>query len=104
VKRGEIWWVNFPAPTGRRPAVLISRNQAYAVRAAVSVVPLTRTVRNIASEVPLGPADGVPKTSVANADDVTTVPKARLEEYLTMLSPAKLASLERAIKFSLDLT
>ena len=104
MKRGEIWWVNFPAPTGRRPAVLISRNQAYAVRAAVTVVPLTRTVRNIASEVPLGPADGVPKTSVANADDVTTVPKARLEEYVTTLSPAKLTSLDRAIKFSLDLT
>ena len=104
MKRGEIWWVNFPLPAGRRPAVLVSRNQAYRVRAAVTVVPLTRTVRNIASEVPLGPVDGVPRTSVANADDVTTVPKTRLEEYLTTLAPAKLTSLERAIKFSLDLT
>ena len=104
MKRGEVWWVNFPAPAGRRPAVLVSRNQAYRVRAAVTVVPLTRTIRSIASEVPVGPPDGVPKTSVANADDVTTVPKARLEEYLTTLSPAKLAGLDRAIKFSLDLT
>ena len=103
MKRGEIWWVNFPAPTGRRPAVLVSRNQAYRVRAAVSVVPLTRTVRNIAPEVPLGPSDGVPKTSVANADNITTVPKVRLEEYLATLSSAKLTDLERAIKFSLDL-
>jgi mRNA-degrading endonuclease toxin of MazEF toxin-antitoxin module len=45
------------------------------VRAAVTVVPLTRTARQIASEVPMGPADGVPKISVANADDIMTVPK-----------------------------
>ena len=104
MKRGEVWWVDFPAPTGRRPAVLLSRNQAYRVRAAVTVVPLTRTIRGIASELSLGPSDGVPKASVANADNVTTVAKSRLQEYLTTLSTANLALLERAIKFALDLT
>jgi len=104
VKRGEIWWVEFPAPIGRRPAVLVSRNQAYRVRAAVTVVPLTRTIRSIASEVSLGPADGVPKASVANADNIATVPKARVVEYLATLAPEKIAGLERAITFSLDLS
>lgn len=104
MKRGEVWWVNFPAPAGRRPAVLVSRNQAYRIRTAVTVVPLTRTVRNIPTEVPLGPADGVPKSSAANADNVTTISKARLQEYLATLSVAKLAALERAIKFALELT
>lgn len=104
MKRGEVWWVDFPLPIGRRPAVLISRNQAYRVRTAVSVLPLTRTTRNIASEVPLGAADGVPRTSVANADNITTVPKIDVKEYLATLSPAKIADLERAIKFSLDLS
>lgn len=103
MKRGEVWWVDFPAPVGRRPAVLVSRNQAYRIRAAVTVVPLTRTIRRIASEVPVGPADGVPKTSVANADDVTTVPKARLVEYVTTLPSEKLSAIDGAIKFSLDL-
>jgi mRNA interferase MazF len=98
-----VWWVDFPAPIGRRPAVLVSRNQAYRVRSAATVVPLTRMVRNIACEVPLGPADGVPKTSAANADNITTISKARLREYLATLSSAKFAALERAIKFSLDL-
>ena len=104
MKRGEIWWVEFPAPVGRRPAVLVSRNQAYRVRGAVTVVPLTRTIRNIASEVALGPADGVPKASVANADNIATVPKARVMEYLTTLVTEKIAGLERAIRFSLDLS
>jgi mRNA interferase MazF len=103
MKRGEVWWVTFPSPVGRRPAVLVSRNQAYRVRTAVTVVPLTRVIRRIASEVPLGPADGVPRSSVANADNLTTVPKAYLQQYLTALSTAKLGALERAITFSLDL-
>ncbi len=104
MKRGEVWWVRFPSPVGRRPAVLISRDQAYRVRAAVTVIPLTRTVRGIPVEVPLGPADGVPRPSVANADTITTVPKDALKEYLATLAPAKLEALESAIRFALDLS
>jgi len=103
LKRGEVWWVRFPPPAGRRPAVLISRNQAYRVRAALAVVPLTRTARHIPVEVPLEPADGVPRPSVANADNITTVPKVWIEEYLTTLSARKLQALEGAIKFALQL-
>lgn len=104
MKRGEIWWVRFRPPVGRRPAVLVSRNQAYQVRSAVTVVPLTRTARAIQAEVPLGPADGVPRPSVANADAIATIPKRWVEQYLTTLSSAKMESLERAIRFTLDLS
>ncbi len=103
MKRGEVWWVEFPDPVGRRPAVLVSRNEAYRIRSAVTVVPLTRTIRDIPTEVLLGPAEGVPKQSVANADNVTTVAKARLQQHLAALPAGKLSALDRAIKFALDL-
>lgn len=103
MRRGDVWWVRFPAPMGRRPAVLVSRNQAYRVRGAVTVVPLTRTVRRIPVEVPLGPADGIPQESVANADAITTVSKTRVEDYLTTLPPLKLEAIDRAIKFAVEL-
>jgi mRNA interferase MazF len=103
VKRGEVWWVNFPEPAGRRPAVLVSRNEAYRIRTAITVVPLTQPVRDIPTEVPLGPAEGVPKKGVANADNVTTVAKARLLQHVATLSTGKVAELDRAIKFALDL-
>ncbi|MGH7873003.1 MAG: hypothetical protein ACREQO_12385 [Candidatus Binatia bacterium] len=35
-----------PPPAGRRPAVLLSRDAAYRVRAAMTVAPVTRTIRN----------------------------------------------------------
>ena len=104
MKRGEVWWVRFPSPIGRRPAVLVSRDQAYRVRTAITVVPLTQTMRGIPVELRLGPADGVPRPSVANADTVTTVPKDTLEEYVTTLAPAKLEALGTAIRFALDLS
>ena len=31
MRRGEVWWADLPAPAGRRPVVLLSRNEAYAV-------------------------------------------------------------------------
>src|SRR3972149_9316457 len=43
VKRGEVWWVAFPEPLGRRPAVLVSRDEADRGRGAGTPGPLPPT-------------------------------------------------------------
>lgn len=103
MRRGEVWWVDFAPPIGRRPAVLVSRNQAYRVRTSFTVVPLTRKARGIPVEVGLGPADGILVKSVANADSIMTIHRNRFVGYLTTLSPERMAALSQAIKFALDL-
>jgi mRNA interferase MazF len=103
MKRGEVWWANLPKPVGRRPVVLLSRNAAYAVRASVTVAPVTRTVYEIPVEVRLGPEDGMPANCVINLDNILTIPKQNLDRSLTTLTPEKLALVERAIKFALEL-
>ena len=103
MKRGEVWWVDFEAPIGRRPAVLISRNQAYRIRSSFTVVPLTRKARGIPVEVSLGPADGIPRKSVANTDSIMTVHKDRFLAFVTALSPERIEALNQAISFALDL-
>src|SRR5437773_2670932 len=102
--RGEVWWANLPRPTGRRPVLLLSRNPAYAVRTSVTVAPVTRTIRNIPVEVPLSRADGLPAACVVNVDDLTTIPKSLLTERITALSPEKMAAVDGAIRFALDLS
>ena len=77
MRRGEVWWAELPAPVGRRPVLLLSRDRAYAVRNAVTVAFLTTTVRNIPVEVPLTRADGVPKDCVVNLDLINTIPRPR---------------------------
>ena len=62
----EIWWANLPAPAGRRPVLLLSRDDAYEYLNKFLVAEVTTTVRNIAMEVSLGPAEGLQKRCVAN--------------------------------------
>lgn len=103
MRRGEVWWAELPAPVGRRPVLLLSRDRAYAVRNAVTVAFLTTTVRNIPVEVPLTPADGVPKDCVVNLDLINTIPIGTLRTAICTLPPAKVAEVEAAIHFALDL-
>jgi mRNA interferase MazF len=103
VRRGEIWWADLPAPYGRRPAILLSRDQAIAVRGSVTLVLVTRRIRGIPVEVALGPEDGLPRPCVANADNITTVVMTRLLRRVGRLSPEKLRAVEDAVRFALAL-
>jgi len=94
-----------PPPAGRRPAVLLSRDAAYRVRAAITVVPITRTIRNIPVEVMLARSDGMPARCVVNLGDITTPPKVSIKERarITALLPEKIKRVGEAIRFALDL-
>ncbi len=103
MRRGEVWWAELPPPAGRRPVLLLSRDRAYRVRSSVTLAVITRTIREIPVEVPLGPEDGMPAACVVNIDNILTVPKSTLRERITLLSPEKLAAVASAIKFALDI-
>ncbi len=103
MRRGEIWWAELDKPAGRRPVVLLSRNEAYNVRSLVIVAPVTTRIRNIPSEVPFGVADGVPQNCVANLDTITTVPRDCLRSRVTALSARRLKEIETAIHFALGM-
>jgi mRNA interferase MazF len=103
VKRGEIWWARLPLPAGRRPVVLISRDSAYAVRASVTVIEVSTSVRGIPTEIPLGKRDGLPQRCVANADSIVTIPKTWLESRIASLHAEKASSLDAALRFALAL-
>jgi mRNA interferase MazF len=101
--KGEIWWANLPSPIGNRPVVLLSRNEAYSVRNAVTVAEITSTIRHIPVEVNLGTEDGLPKKCVINLDTIITIRKELLTEKITDLIPEKINKVEEAIRFALDL-
>lgn len=103
MKRGEIWWAELGAPAGRRPVLLLSRNEAYLVRELVTVAPTTTRIRNIPSEVPLGLEDGLSKSCVINLDTISTIAKASLSERLTILSTEKVKAAETALHFALGM-
>ena len=103
MRRGEIWWANLPPPTGHRPVVLISRDEAYSIRQLVTIAPISRRIRGIRSEVPLGLEDGLPTSCAANLDSMATVPKDALQRYIASLRVEKLEAVDSAIHFALGL-
>lgn len=103
MRRGEVWWAALDPPTGRRPVVLISRDDAYLRRQLVIVAPVTTRIRGIPSEVTLGPAEGLPRECVANLDTLTTINKARLEQLVCALSPDRLEAVNSALRYAVGL-
>ena len=103
MRRGEVWWAKFPLPVGHRPVVLLSRNEAYAVRNAATVAEVTSTIRGIPVEVELGPDDGLPKKCVVNLDTIVTIRKDLLIERIAILREEKVDQIDSAIKFALSL-
>ena len=103
MRRGEVWWANLPAPAGRRPVLLLSRDAAYGVRTAATVAAITRTIRNIPVEVELPVEDGMPAQCVVNVDQILTIPMFLLDSPITTLDGAKLTEVREAIVFALDL-
>jgi mRNA interferase MazF len=82
---------------------LLSRDEAYAVRNAVTVAEVTSTIRGIPVEVELGPDDGLPKKCVVNLDTIVTIRKDLLIERIAILRDEKIEQLNSAIKFALSL-
>jgi mRNA interferase MazF len=104
LRRCEVWWADLPPPAGRRPVVLLSRDEAYAVRSQVTVAPVTTRIRRIPVEVELGPTDGLPKHGVVNLDSLVTIPKADLQQCIGLLRPEKVQQIEAALRFALGMS
>ncbi|MDO4245761.1 type II toxin-antitoxin system PemK/MazF family toxin [Deinococcus sp. VB343] len=99
-RRGDIYWCELDKP---RPVVILTRDALIAHLHSVTVAPLTTRVRGIASQVMLETFDGVPERSAISLDNIQTVYKEDLGEFITSLSTFRLKELERAALFALEL-
>jgi mRNA interferase MazF len=84
VAQGEIWLMETPNGK-RRPALVVSRNEAIPVLNNVVVAPVTSTIRRIPTNVALGPNEGIDRESVATFDNLASVPKSVLTTRLGAL-------------------
>jgi mRNA interferase MazF len=105
VTRAEIYWADLGPPAGRRPFLVLSRNAAIPVLSAVVIAPISRTIRGIASEIRLGPEQGLPSACAASCDNLLTVPKGRFEPSpVGVLGPERIIELDRALRFALEIS
>jgi mRNA interferase MazF len=103
MRRAEVWWAELPPPVGPRPVVVLTRNAVSDTIGAVVVALVTRTSRGLSTEVSVGKAEGLPRPSVVNADNILTVPRQRLVRLMGQFSLARINELDRALKIALGL-
>lgn len=103
LRRGEVRWYAFARPDKKRPVVILTRDSVLEYLGETTVAPITRTVRGIPSEVPLGPDDGLSEPCAVNLDHVQTIARGRLGPIITTLTTRRMAEIREALMFALDL-
>lgn len=103
MKRGEVRWYKFSHPDKKRPVVILTRNSIIEYMGEITVAPITSTIRDIPSEVLLGPQDGLKHDCAINCDHIQTVSKTRVGALIAAISRQKLKEISEAISFALDL-
>ena len=94
-------WYRFARPDTQRPVVILTRDSVLEYLGEATVAPITRTIRGIPSEVPLGPDDGLPEPCAVNLDHVQTVARGRIGGLVTTLPPRRMAEVRDALLFAL---
>lgn len=96
VSRGEVWWYEHPA-AGRRPYLILTRDEALPVLSRILAVPATRTVRNIPTEVTLDSEDGMPVACELALDNIESIRRSLCTERITRLGPARMEMVCQAL-------
>jgi mRNA interferase MazF len=97
MKRGEIWFA--ATPGGDRPVLVLARDPVAERIGTVVVAGLTRTRRELVSELVLTAArEGVPSDCVVNFDNVHTIPRSVFRRRVVALSAPRMAEACRVLR------
>jgi mRNA interferase MazF len=97
MRRGEIWFA--VTPGGDRPVLVLTRDPVAERIQSVVVASLTRTRRDLVSELTLTAADdGLPTDCVVNFDNVHTLPRESFRRRITSLSDLRMVEACRRLR------
>jgi mRNA interferase MazF len=109
--RGEVWLVDLNPSRGSeqagiRPAIVIQRETLERFTVTTLIIPLTTNLRRMKVPgcvlVPVGEG-GLTQDSVALCYQLAVVDRQRLIRRLGQLPASRLAEIDRALKYTLDL-
>ncbi|MCL4820974.1 MAG: type II toxin-antitoxin system PemK/MazF family toxin [Vicinamibacteria bacterium] len=107
MKRGDLFRVAHPGagdPKRSRVFVVVSRPALVESRfSTVVCAPVYSRRDGLATQVDLGPDDGLKHDSSIHCDALVSLPKAVLTNYLSTLAPARVRALNQALRVALAL-
>ena len=83
--------------------MILTRTSVIDLVSEITVAPITTRIRGIASEVRLGPVDGMDYECAVNLDRIQTIDRNRIGDLITRLSAAQLGEVREAMLFAFDL-
>ena len=107
MNRGELYRVTHPSardPKKYRVFVVVSRQVLIDSRfSTVVCAPIYTAYDGLATQVPVGPDEGLKHESSIHCDELVSLPKSVLTNYIGALPPAKAAMLSEALRVALDI-
>jgi mRNA interferase MazF len=106
VKRGELYLVKNPRadPRRQRAFVVVSRQGLLDSRHTTLIcAPIYTRHDGLRTQVAVGINEGFKHPSSIHCDDLTSLLKSDLTNYIGRLSPQKITELDRALAIALDL-
>jgi len=107
VKRGDLYRVRSARPGDprrQRVFVVVSRQVLIDSRyATVTCAPVYTAYDGLSTQVPVGPDEGLKHDSSIHCDELVSLPKSVLTDFVGTLPPATLRALNRALAIALDL-
>ena len=89
VKRVEIRWCTFRLPDKRRPVLVLTRNDVIDCLNEIIVVPATRTIRGLTTEVVLTADDGMTAACALNFDHVSLAASAEESNWSSLVQSVR---------------
>ena len=107
MKRGELYRIERATkqdPKRFRVYIVVSRQQ-FIETAYNSVIcaPVYTNYNNLLTEVSVGVDEGLKHDSAIRCDELTSLPKSALNNFIGSLSPQKIQELNEALKSALEL-
>jgi mRNA interferase MazF len=107
VKRGELYRVAHPSsrdPKKSRVFVVISRQVLLDSRfSTVVCAPIYSSHEGLSSQVAVGEAEGLKRDSSIHCDELVSLPKSALTNFIGTLSQQKIQELNTALRIALDI-
>ena len=104
MKRGDLYRVRKPEGDAKRARVFVVVSRPALIRSRFSTVvcaPVYSQRHGLATEVPVGPAQGLARDSAVLCDALISIPKSALTDFVGELAPALLVDLDRALRIAL---
>jgi mRNA interferase MazF len=100
IARGDIRLFTFAHPDKKRPVVVLTRENAIAYLTAVTVAPVTSSMRGVPSQVILTEQDGMKTCCAVNLHNLITVPQQSLGKRVGRLTPRRMKEICAALSFA----